>query len=462
MNVEPGILVMYHSIKNVPLVSSTLLDFLCRIMKQFYPKGEERIRGGVHNSLRIILEKQVIPNLATLFESPKLDKDLKAALCLNFREFMPVVELNHEVKSDEAQFSDEDEEKTLKIECPSDEDEDDDDLPLSKVRLKEKPTPDKVDLPTAIRDSFEKFLTTKTPADLDALLGDLRTATLDADQESYVFDNVSTFCKSTLPEKSELEEFKSLAKLEQSVNFPLFAIFKVLVQLEEKGGKRCPTLGKLLEYCHSRAPNMGFQLLYYLKVHAKLVSKKNEKSPVAFKAGVYKLFYQWINPKAKDPKIEACLETDLELMEQWSLAMFLWLVPDLYREFVSIMVNSDVLRIVVGCVDAKNLGELIFDITQGKLVMFKSEGVIDVVRESLEFETFEQIFVWQLLHAHDVPISSVQEILPELEQGNNEALTSMLFMLKNEEPSEELVKLLLSRDVGKGEQGDQFVTSALR
>jgi hypothetical protein len=56
-----------------------------------------------------------------------------------------------------------------------------------------------------------------------------------------------------------------------------------------------------------------------------------------------------------------------------------------------------------------------------------------------------------------------QEILPELEANNNEALTSMLFMVKKEEPTEELVKLLFSREIEKGDdRGDAFVTSALR
>lgn len=59
MNVEPGILVMFHSIRNHPLVSSTLLDFLCRTMKNFFPKSEDKIRMGVYNSLRQILDKQV-------------------------------------------------------------------------------------------------------------------------------------------------------------------------------------------------------------------------------------------------------------------------------------------------------------------------------------------------------------------------------------------------------------------
>lgn len=59
MNVEPGILVMFHSIRNHPMVSTTLLDFLCRIMKNFYPKYDDWIRTCVYNTLRKILEKQV-------------------------------------------------------------------------------------------------------------------------------------------------------------------------------------------------------------------------------------------------------------------------------------------------------------------------------------------------------------------------------------------------------------------
>lgn len=93
MNIEPGILVMYHSIKTHPLVTNTLLDFLVRIMKNFFPKYEDKIKMGIHNSFRKILEKQVVPNLGPLFEFPKLDKDLKAQLQICFSEFytgMPI------------------------------------------------------------------------------------------------------------------------------------------------------------------------------------------------------------------------------------------------------------------------------------------------------------------------------------------------------------------------------------
>lgn len=457
MNIEPGILVMYHSIKNVPMVSSTCLDFLCRIMKNFFPKGEDRIRAGVYNSLRTILDKQVIPNIVPLFESNKLDRDLRAMIRENFKEFMPTtptfpsenhfpiedgkIKLNNnnnnnsmdvdvpvevKIEDDGPQFSDDEQplppvevKKPKKIKSESD-DEDDDDLPLSKVRLKEKPGPDKVDLPSSLKDSFGKFISTKNLSDFESFLGDYRSnaTALDAEQEAYVLTNIFTIFKSTLPEKCDLNEFenelengqKLEQKLEQSISYPLYGIYKVLNQHEEKD-KKCSVMTKILAHCHSRLPNMGYLLLYYLKVNSRLGSLKNNlKVPTTFRSSVYKLFYQWINNKSFQ-KIDVCLERDLQLLEQYSLNIFLWLLADIYREFETHVINnSEILKIVVGCIDARNLHDLICDITQGKLNMFKNEGLLDVIRDSLEFETFEQLFFWQLLSAHDVPISYIQVI----------------------------------------------------
>lgn len=507
MNIEPGILVMYHSIKNVPMVSSTCLDFLCRIMKNFFPKGEEKIRAGVYNSLRTILEKQVIPNIAPLFESNKLDRDLRGMIKENFKEFItstptlttennfPIedivkvkvninnninsnsmeVEVSEELKPDDLSphFSDEDESlgevEKPKIKSESDEDEDDDDLPLSKVRLKEKPGPDKVDLPNALKDSFAKFINSKTLSDFESFLADYRSnaASLDSEQETFVLANIFTVLKATIPEKCDLNDFDGVQKLdelengqklEQSINYPIYGIYKVLSQHEEKD-KKCSAVTKILAHCHSRLPNMGFLLLYYLKVNSRLGSLKNHKVPTTFRSNVYKMFYQWINNKSFQ-KINICLERDLQLLEQYSLNAFLWLITDIYREFETLVINnSEILKILVGCIDARNLHDLICDITQGKLNMFKNEGLIDVIRESLEFETFEQLFFWQLLSAHDVPISFIQDIIPELEsKAHSEALLNMQNILRKEEPSDELVKLLLSRETTKG---DPFVTSAL-
>jgi len=51
--------------------------------------------------------------------------------------------------------------------------------------------------------------------------------------------------------------------------------------------------------------------------------------------------------------------------------------------------------------------------------------------------------------------------LPELEAGSHpEALSHFLLLLKNEEPTNEIIRLMLSRE--SKSKGDPFVTSALR
>lgn len=436
MNVEPGILVMYHSIKNHPMVSSTLLDFLCRIMKNFYPKGEDRIRAGVYNSLRKILEKQVIPSIGPLFESPKLDATLKLMIRENFREFcvsttpdvpynfvpveepkpvtfspvvaslgalggavgttVPGILNNLTVENEgEAKFSDDEEDvkKPIKLE---EDDDDDDDLPLSKVRLKEKTT-DKVELPVQIRDSFDVFVESKSFEDFEDFLNDFKTGcSLNEEQEQYVYENVVNICKSQLPEKWIHPDEDIEDKLEDTLNYPIFSLFKILHHSEEKC-KKCVL--ELLDHVRERVPAAGFLLLYFLKSYAKLQTKAN-----IFKKNCYELFYENC-----DCELAELLVQDLTKLEQFNSQMFLWLVPDMYREFKNDLVNnSDVLRIVVSCIDAKNLKDLIYNVSQGKLVLFENDSVAEVVRSSLSFETFEQFCLWQLIQAHNVPFDSLK------------------------------------------------------
>uniref|UniRef100_A0A336LPS8 SOSS complex subunit A homolog n=1 Tax=Culicoides sonorensis TaxID=179676 RepID=A0A336LPS8_CULSO len=506
MNVEPGILVMFHSIKNHPMVSTTLLDFLCRIMKNFYPRGEERIKAGVYNSLRKILEKQVIPNLQPLFESQKLDKDLKSLIRETFRDFfilypnvpehlqdVPIDGAPKETWNDrlfghsnhvtshfvagggmslqkhdsfgsdgsvDAKFSDDEDETPVEPPVKSLEDDtDDDDIPLSKVRLKEKPDKmEKIDLPNSIQKSFDKLMASKSIADFESFLTDFRTSnvTMDSDQETYLFNSVTALMRATLPaDKSIYPESKNDEKLSESINFPLFSLFKVMYQYEEKC-KKC--ILDLLMATHNRMPNTtGYMLFYFLKVYAKLQSRKSQNSSLVFKTNVYKLYCDTIREE-----LATQLTADIAALEQYSSTMFLWLLPDIYREFKDQMVNnSEVLRTVVGCVDAKNLRDLVYNVTQGKLVIFKNEGILDVVKDSLSYETFEQFCVWQLIQAHDVPMEFLQDLIPELESANHaEALTNMLMLLKYEAPTTELIRLLMSRETKH--RGDPFVTSALR
>ncbi|XP_018019760.1 integrator complex subunit 3 [Hyalella azteca] len=87
MNIEPGILVMYHSLKPHPMLTTTLLDFLCRIIPHFQPAMAAQVRTGVVTSLRHILEKRVIPNIEPLFDNPRMDPELRRLVRETFPEF---------------------------------------------------------------------------------------------------------------------------------------------------------------------------------------------------------------------------------------------------------------------------------------------------------------------------------------------------------------------------------------
>lgn len=275
------------------------------------------------------------------------------------------------------------------------------------MRLKEKPVPDKVDLPAAISASFEKFTASKSAAALDTFLADLRTCgILDEEQETYVVDIMIDAIKTTLPDNPFPESKNDEKSLSTSIGYPLFSLFKVMYQYEEKMKK---TLQTVLRAVFSKTESTyGHMLLYFLKVNAKLTARKTTSggggTPVTFKTTVYRMLCDFM-----EESVDMCLARDLAELESESSSMFLWVLPDVFREFKANMLNnSDVLRVLVGCVDARGLRDLIYSVTQGKLTLFKNEGVLRCVRESLAYETFEQYCLWQLVQAHDVSIEYLQ------------------------------------------------------
>lgn len=232
---------------------------------------------------------------------------------------------------------------------------------------------------------------------------DLRTCTaLDADQENYIVINVSIILKATLPATSIFPESKNDEKLlAQSISYPLFSLFKIMYQYEEKL-KKC--LQNILKLVFNKISSVGYMLLYFLKVHTKLIARKNSNTNVTFKINLYKTLCDYL-----DSSVDISLAKDLTELEMESSQMFLWLLPDIFREFKSNMLNnSEVMQTLVGCVDAKSLRDLIYSVTQGKLTLFKNEGILKCVRDSLNYETFEQYCLWQLVQAHDVPIECLQ------------------------------------------------------
>jgi len=110
---------MHNSLRPHPIITATLLDFLCKvnililnfiisislfygfsvfihknviicwfqIVPGFYPPLADKVQQGIMSSLRLILEKRVLPTLYHLFDNPKLDVELRNSLKYSFKEF---------------------------------------------------------------------------------------------------------------------------------------------------------------------------------------------------------------------------------------------------------------------------------------------------------------------------------------------------------------------------------------
>lgn len=460
MNIEPAILVMHHSMRSHPAVTATLLDFLCRIIPNFYPPYADKVKQGIFNSLQQIIEKRVLPNLQPLFDSPKLDKELRTTVRETFKEFCSngngegasglKEEGNDELPRggpEEPAFSDDEEDAPPIIA----EDTDDDDLPLSEVRARERPELAAA-LPLVLRPLAETLLDERSSAAATALLNacspPMPTSVALADLFVAAFQEVPPLRISINP---------TTAELDAALNSPIFALFSFLHTSDDKRKLVLETFKEI----HSQGTfqNVGFCLLFYLKVcYERDRSAERDaakRRSVKFKTEIYSDYCGFLELKLGDT-----LADDFEKCQECDANVLVWLIPDVYREFKEEAQNHiRLLHAIVSTLDAGQLQRLISLTLQGTLMMFKSDDITTMLSTSLGWETFEQYCLWQLLTAHDISVEDVLPIIPKLSYKEHaEAVTSVLLMLKQERPTAEVIRQLCCRPV---DEEDTFVVSTL-
>ncbi|XP_013140527.1 PREDICTED: integrator complex subunit 3 homolog [Papilio polytes] len=461
MNIEPAILVMHHSMRSHPAVTATLLDFLCRIIPNYYPPFSDKVRQGIFNSLQQIIEKRVLPNLQPLFDSPKLDRELRTTVRETFKEFCS--NSNGEGCSgvreeglddlpkmgpDEPAFSDDEDEPHNNLP----EDTDDDDIPLSEVRARERPELAAA-LPLLLRPFAETLLddrsTTATKAFINACGSPMPTVSALADLFAAILQEAPPVKITSNPTPTELEAV---------LDSPIFAMFTYLTEGTEAKRKIVLDIFKEI-HVQSSFQNVGFCLLFYLKVcyerDRKTERDAGRKKNVKFKVDVYKNYCNHLETKLADNlayDFEKCQETDANLL--------VWLIPDIYREFKDQAQNHiKLLNVIVSTLDAVQLQRLVCLTLQGTLMMFKSDDITTMLSTSLGWETFEQYCLWQLLTAHDISVEDVLPIIPKLSyKGHAEAVTSVLLMLKQERPTADVLRQMFCRTV---DDDDTFVVSTI-
>lgn len=464
MNIEPAILVMHHSMRPHPAVSATLLDFLCRIISNFYPPLTDKVRAGIFCSLRQILDKRVLPSLTPLFDNSKLDRELRNMVRDTFKEFcnagpiessskveettvnerIDLNNLNHN-SVDEPAFSDEEDEAPLSINTNLEDDTDDDDIPLSKVRLKEK-TGDGATVEGPIGDLLNKLQAETVAQKRCELTESLIEHLVDFDKDDDSLPAIATLFFNCI--KSDFHDLMpdncDDDALLDSIKSPLFEILKTLYGFKkEEPGK--VVLLRLLAELQSTLPQLGILILYFLKVQIRTETKKEDQTKAsALKVGMYKEFCQCL-----EKKIDLCLLDDLTACHVTDTKLMMWIVPDLYRDFKpQTLNNAQILRVIISAIDARQLQTLVGKVLQGHLVMIKADSMLPLLKQTLMWESIEQVFFWHLVNAHDVSIDVLMPLVAELDYDqHSEALTAITLMLKQEKPNADYIKCLFSRDL---------------
>ncbi|XP_062343310.1 integrator complex subunit 3 isoform X2 [Osmerus eperlanus] len=466
MNIEPAILVMHHSMKPHPAITATLLDFMCRIIPHFFPPLEVQVRQGVFNSLNFIMEKRVLAHLAPLFDNPKLDRELRSMLRERFPEFCSSPSPPTEVKMEEsvslemdnhvldkedgcydnteAAFSDDEEEisnKGKKREFRF--------HPIKEAIIEEPVdiTPYLDQLDDTMKEKvlqLQKGSDTETQCEVMQEIVDLiLEEDFDSEQMSTLASCLADLFKShfrgdVLPDEITEES------LDESVCKPVCLVFRNLCQMQEEN-TRFSVLLDMLSELYQKQPKIGYHLLYYLKASKAALGKMS----------LYESFAQ----ATALGDLHTCLMMDMKACQEDDVRLLCYLTPSIYSEFPDETLRSgELLNMIVAVIDSTQ--ELMCHVMMGNLVMFRKDSVLNILIQSLDWETFEQYSTWQLFLAHSIPLETIIPILQHLKYKEHpEALSCLLLQLRRERPSEEMVKMVLSRPC---HPEDQFTTSILR
>jgi len=466
MNIEPAILVIYHSMRSYPVITATLLDFLCRIIPNFYPPLATQVRLGIITALRQILEKRVLPSLSPLMTNPKLDKELLLLIQESFPEFCRASHNNSPpmldgIKSED--FKEMDGENMIvsssadstmnqsshhQVSAFSDadfsEDEDTDDIPIGKsVGGITRPIPPQLleivntvaELEGDVRLYVEMLISESDNearcSAVENLMQSITQEPMDSDQLQllvlclhtiFLHDLTSPLFSGTLTQES----------IEDSISRPMFVLLRCFAEMVDDDLRNRSAVTDLLVELYKMQPKMGFFFLYYLRA-----SKASESKYEAYREV----------SQARDMELSQSLLEDLKICAEDDISLLCFLAADVFHKFADeSRNNSQLIHLYVSSIDSSQLYQLIVQCSQGSLVLFeKNQSLVELLVSSLNWETIEQIFFWQLVTAHIIPLQHLLSFLPKLKANQDcEALAALFAMIRHERPTNELLKPLLS------------------
>lgn len=489
MNIEPGILVMYHSLRNHYALTATLLDFLCRSVIEYNQKGQQ-CKECVQHAFKAILSKKVISSLMPIIDNQRMGQELKSLVRSTFPSFFQIN------GSTSGKFG----EHVIKVEGKNGASHDGDlnmNEGISDAKFSD--TEDEADVQmNGLENDIIKFRDGKIKAkivdgqaeddddgdmvdfdELEKLDEDLRDMVLKLQQESNMgtrcdtmesiiacvlnlneFDDEMNSALATCLNNSLVEDYYNLClpekvtdrDLQDSLEGPLYTLFSKIVHLPTHDIGR-ETIIKLAQEMKSKEPKVSNHFLYYL-----LAIEQDEENLS---------FYEEFVRSMKDFKsMSTSLLEDARLCQTYDPKLFVFLAPSLYRKFSEHLVgNVEMLHMLVAVVDPLQLSDLLHEVVLRDLVIFGESNVYDVLKESLSWESYEQYNVWQVLCAEDPPVECFLNLLPLLKATlHSEAISNILLLLKGADLTNEIVSSLLCMEctVSNKEMPKQLSTCLLR
>uniref|UniRef100_A0A7N8XDN3 Integrator complex subunit 3 n=1 Tax=Mastacembelus armatus TaxID=205130 RepID=A0A7N8XDN3_9TELE len=406
---------MHHSMKPHPAITATLLDFMCRIIPHFFPPLESQVRQGIFNSLNFIMEKRVLAHLAPLFDNPKLDRELRSMLRERFPEFCSSPSPPTEVKMEETVSLEIDNHVLDKEEGCYDNTEaafsDDEEEVNNKGKKRE------------FRFHPIKEAVMEEPADITPWLDQL---------DDTMKEKVLQLQKTSDPETQceVMQEIVDLILEEDFDSEQMSALASCLSELFKDHFRGDVLPEEITEESLEESVCKPVCLIF-----RNLVTMQEDNSGFSVLLDMLAELYQ------KQPKIG------------YHLLYYLKFPDETLR-------SGELLNMIVAVIDSTQLQELMCHVMMGNLVMFRKDSVLNILIQSLDWETFEQYSTWQLFLAHSIPLETIIPILQHLKYKEHpEALSCLLLQLRREKPTEEMVKMVLSRPC---HPEDQFTTSILR
>ena len=424
-NLEPAALVMVHSMKAHPQITATLLEVLTNLVKNFHPASSKQILEHVTTAFKLILYSGVVPRLSPLLFNTKLKKiDLRKSVMKTFCSL----------------YFQENEEILDKIESIPEAHEDKQATILSQVMksvLNRQVYPED----SKVQDDiflFQNLVSAQFPWLCDFSI---------LPRPVFVEDSmpIAESLSENLSSQFVLKKFPSKAtqtSIQVFLSQPIFSLFNYLMD------PRKDPIMELLANLHFLQPRLGYCLLLFLIAYPESEISQDEKIT---------LYTEFCQAIGTDCSLADSLVRDLTQCQKDDVDLFVYLVPHLYHLLPRpTLGNIPLLYLIVSCVDGSQIHSLVSKIVSQQLILLHGDTCQAILETSLTWETFEQTAFWLLYNAHELPFILIQNVLPKLSaKPHAEALTHVMFILKREKPSVEVLSKCLTREPA----GDDFLSS---